>query len=332
MDAAWTANPNRQCGSEARGALMPYLQVDVDALDKFADVGLASGLTSGDVCLGHLKLWRHCWKEKTAYVSRARLATFFRVSDPLIEAMVACEFIDAPAEDGIIHVRGAEKRLGLLNTKGEAGKKGGKASASTRKSLQNLKQFALPTSDVCFGKNKTVSEADASVAASVASSSTEAKTEALTSNIQHPTSNKRKETYVLSPPAPTDPQALLDSWRELTAPPLKRCREFPEARRKAAAAALRRRPLEQWREVFLAIQADAYCRGESDAKWVADFDWAIRPGGARPEPALRMLEGGYGGGKGATVKRGLYADPSDEEYRRGAALMKTDENGLFILE
>lgn len=68
--------------------------------------------------------------------------------------------------------------------------------------------------------------------------------------------------------------------------------ETPKHRRKAADAALARRPLEQWRAVFVAIAADPFATGKDPASkgWRADVDYALRPGGTKPEPALKYLE------------------------------------------
>lgn len=87
--------------------------------------------------------------------------------------------------------------------------------------------------------------------------------------------------------------ALMEAWNSITTPPIAR---WLAGREKQALAALKRRPLEQWREVFAKIQASAFCRGESEAgRWVATIDWAIRPAGKDSEPALKVLEGAFDG-------------------------------------
>lgn len=88
-------------------------------------------------------------------------------------------------------------------------------------------------------------------------------------------------------------RALRESWNELTKPPIPR---WTAGRVKAAQAALERRPLEQWREVFERINKSDFLRGQS-GKWKADIDWALRPEGTKPEPALKVLEGTYDNGK-----------------------------------
>jgi hypothetical protein len=107
------------------------------------------------------------------------------------------------------------------------------------------------------------------------------------------TKDQRPLTKDHSPPTKdqTGPDELAAAWNELRGPASPTCRELGDQRRRAATAALKRRPLEQWREVFRRIAASDMCQGRTGLAWVADFDWAIRPGGIKPEPALRALEG-----------------------------------------
>lgn len=85
---------------------------------------------------------------------------------------------------------------------------------------------------------------------------------------------------------------LAEAWNEITSPPLPRVEQMPPDRKKRAKAALQRRPLAEWRAVFSAVEASGFCRGE-DGGWKASFDWAIKPGGVKPEPAIGLLEGAY---------------------------------------
>lgn len=90
-----------------------------------------------------------------------------------------------------------------------------------------------------------------------------------------------------------DAQALADAWNEITKPPLPKIQELGKARKAQARAALERRPLEEWRSIFERINRSPLCRGEVGSGWVADFDWATRPEGKKPEPALKVLEGAF---------------------------------------
>lgn len=72
-------------------------------------------------------------------------------------------------------------------------------------------------------------------------------------------------------------QDLLDLWNATTKPPLPRCRELTDDRRRKIRLRLTKRPsLAEWRAAFEAIQASAYCLGQNDRDWVANFDWVIR--------------------------------------------------------
>lgn len=115
----------------------------------------------------------------------------------------------------------------------------------------------------------------------------------------------RDVTYV-EPAAPARPELALVSddtsplesplkaaWNETAgAAGCPRWVETPEARAAAADKALKRRPLEQWVRVFQAIAADPFANGKDPKAggWVADVDYAMRPGGRKPEPALKYLE------------------------------------------
>lgn len=108
------------------------------------------------------------------------------------------------------------------------------------------------------------------------------------------------------PPVPGSLGVLAEAWNEITTAPLPRVAEMPPARRKQAQAALKRRPLEEWRRVFAAVEASSFCRGV-DGGWRAGFDWTIRAGGVKPEPAIGLLEGVYAraGSSGGDVRRGV---------------------------
>lgn len=87
-------------------------------------------------------------------------------------------------------------------------------------------------------------------------------------------------------------EALADAWNANTSEPLPRWVRTGKARRRLALAALKRRPLAEWVEVFRRIGASDFCRG-GGGQWRADPDWALRPEGAKPEPASRVMEGAF---------------------------------------
>lgn len=107
--------------------------------------------------------------------------------------------------------------------------------------------------------------------------------------------------------APESLGQLAEAWNEITSPPLPRVVGMPADRKKRARAALQRRPLAQWREIFRLVGESPFLLGE-DGGWRADFDWIIRPGGTKPEPAQRVLEGAYaraGPGHAQDVRKGV---------------------------
>lgn len=72
-------------------------------------------------------------------------------------------------------------------------------------------------------------------------------------------------------------QDLIDLWNATTKPPLPRCRELTEERRRKIRSRIAKRPsLTDWREAFEAIQSNAFYRGEGSRGWIADFDWTIK--------------------------------------------------------
>jgi hypothetical protein len=96
-------------------------------------------------------------------------------------------------------------------------------------------------------------------------------------------------------------ESLRKAWNDNTTPPLAR---WESGRDGIATNALKRRPLEQWVEVFKRINASPFCRGE-DGGWKADVDWALRPEGRKPETALKVLEGAYD--RATPIRRGPVA-------------------------
>jgi hypothetical protein len=100
------------------------------------------------------------------------------------------------------------------------------------------------------------------------------------------------------------PTALQALWNETTTPPLPRCVELNDARRKVAKARLKERPLPDWGPVFERINASPFCRGINDRGWRADFDFALKPG-----TAAKVMEGKYDPRPGTRdVTRGMAGD------------------------
>lgn len=85
------------------------------------------------------------------------------------------------------------------------------------------------------------------------------------------------------------PEDLMADWNDLTLPPIPRCRELSQKRRKHAHARLIERPRGVWRDVFSRIAASKFCNGDNDRGWVATFDWVME----QPDVAVKVLEGKY---------------------------------------
>lgn len=93
----------------------------------------------------------------------------------------------------------------------------------------------------------------------------------------------------LADETPDAVEAMRREWNRLTTPPIPRWDTTGDVRRKRAKAALGRRPLAQWREVFSKVEADPFMRGDNDRGWVAGIDYVLRAPGAKQEPAEAIL-------------------------------------------
>lgn len=88
---------------------------------------------------------------------------------------------------------------------------------------------------------------------------------------------------------------LVELWNATTKPPIPRCREVTEDRRRKIRQRLARRPdLAEWRAIFERIQGSSFCRGDTGSRdgrtpWVADFDWIVR----NDTNAAKVLEGKF---------------------------------------
>lgn len=116
------------------------------------------------------------------------------------------------------------------------------------------------------------------------------------------------EFDLVQPPltkAPEPHEQLKALWNEETKPPIPRWQGDGKARKKLAKGALERRPIDGpggWREVFRLVNQAPLCRGETAGGWLASPEWALRPEGAKPEPASKLLEGAFAG-TGPPAKR-----------------------------
>jgi hypothetical protein len=288
---------------------MPYLQVDLDALDDFSAVAIRTGLSEGDVAIGLLRLWRHCWKNKTAYVTRERLGGFFRGDvDATIMALEVCEFVDRPEGRTDIHVRGAEKRLGIEKAQVEAGKQ---HSGNLKRGQKSPGPSRVPPGSPS-GSPPAPPPGPARLLHPA-------------SSIQHPKEEEKREAPAAAPPPP-DPEALRVLWNDNLPAELPQCLELGKVRTSAARARLREKPdLPYWRDIIQRIRLSDFCRGWNERGWRADFDFLVRPGSA-----AKVLEGKYDN-RDPPLKKAAGMGGSDDDFRRKTEGLQTDENGELIL-
>lgn len=86
-----------------------------------------------------------------------------------------------------------------------------------------------------------------------------------------------KGSSVADAPPHVRAQDLIDLWNATTTPPIPRCRELNDERRRKIRSRLAKRPsLADWREAFEYLNARPFYRGQNERQWVADFDWTIK--------------------------------------------------------
>lgn len=209
----------------------PYIAVTLDAIELFEEVAVATDVSAGDVSIGCLRLWRHCFRQKTEWVTRERVATCYptRDLDGLLRSLVAVGFLEVPASRPDYRVRGAEDWLGinLAVNKEEAGRKGGKVTAALGAGLDNLRQNVLPLPVQVTEQKCTVSgtfpeakEQNGTVSGTFTEAATEADVEAVTAISQqqleeedHPLAalavgSPPSENSDADPPPPPPPPAV----------------------------------------------------------------------------------------------------------------------------
>lgn len=112
-----------------------YLPLEIDGKRHAALCARALGLHPGIVLWGLSELWEHVWRTHEDVISDLMLDACFTPEPRLRDALVAFGFIEkVPAG---WRVRGAKR---WLFGQREAGSKGGQKTASSGKSLRNLRQ------------------------------------------------------------------------------------------------------------------------------------------------------------------------------------------------
>lgn len=76
---------------------------------------------------------------------------------------------------------------------------------------------------------------------------------------------------------PCRAQDLVDLWNATTKPPIPRCRELTDDRRRRIRSRTLKRPdLSEWRRAFEFVQSDAFYRGGGSRGWTVDIDWMLK--------------------------------------------------------
>lgn len=240
---------------------MSYIAVDLKVIEGLAgQVARSAGTSEDRILAGLVRLWHRCWATTTDIVSRAQLAGVMggESLEAVAEALVQLDFLEVV--EGGWRVRGAQRYLRL-----KAARKAGAEKTNAARSRASLR---------CRSRAQT-SDAQATLP------------DALTPSTEHraPSTKKRRQDE------PAEVVALREAWNELTTAPIAK---WTAGRTKTAQEALKRRSLEQWREVFTRINATPFLRGEKPgSNWKADIDWALRAEGKKPESALKVLEGAF---------------------------------------
>src|SRR3954464_10548079 len=121
--------------------LMPFLQVELDAIKEAQGVSGATGINLAQVLGGLNLLWAHCWQKRTEIVEPVQLAGFFFAPGVnLVEPMIAFGFLDR-LSDGSLRVKGAEKYLRISQAQSDAAKRtnsGRQSGRSTERSTSAL--------------------------------------------------------------------------------------------------------------------------------------------------------------------------------------------------
>lgn len=94
-----------------------YIAFELDAMEQVPNVAAACSLTEAQVGWGMAKLWRWCWREKTATVTLTHLRGFFGVD--VSEALEAFGFIERLGPT--LRVKGAERYLRIAAGRSKGG-------------------------------------------------------------------------------------------------------------------------------------------------------------------------------------------------------------------
>lgn len=168
---------------------MPYLQVDLDAMDKWPLVATGCDIRTDTVYKGFLDLWQLCWRQKSGFVGLLHLECLFGMAgrgERLVEVLCAFGFLERRAEG--LWVSGSEKYLRISEARSAGGKKAA-ANGNLKRGTKRPSSSRKPA-----GKQLEVSPSTAP---------------ALTANTEHHSSSSKKEDPAKGAgPPPEKPFAL----------------------------------------------------------------------------------------------------------------------------
>ena len=88
---------------------------------------------------------------------------------------------------------------------------------------------------------------------------------------------------------PLTKREVIDAWQERMVPQgFPAIRKMTGQRERQLAARLRDSTLDEWLQAMAALERSAFCRGENDRGWRADFDFLLQP-----KSFTKLLEGAY---------------------------------------
>lgn len=88
---------------------------------------------------------------------------------------------------------------------------------------------------------------------------------------------------------PLTKQEVIDAWRQRMVPlGFPDIRKMTSQRDRLLGARLRDSTLDEWQRAMDALERSAFCRGENDRGWRADFDFLLQP-----KSFTKLLEGAY---------------------------------------
>jgi hypothetical protein len=90
-------------------------------------------------------------------------------------------------------------------------------------------------------------------------------------------------------PPPLTKTEILEAWHQRMVPlGFPAVAKMTGQRERQLAARLKDSTLEEWQRAMDALERSAFCRGENDRGWRADFDFLLQP-----KSFTKLLEGAY---------------------------------------